>query len=594
MARRRFTTHPLVLRRAEVRRIRDITPRMRRITLTGAQLGSFEKDGTTHPPFVSSAFDDHIKLIFAEGDIAPALPVQLPHGIEWTASETRRARDYTPRNVTADGFDLDFVIHDGGVASRWAQEARPGDDLWFVGPKASTQAPEHIDWILLVADETGLPAVGRFLDERPIDAPATIVLTISDPTARQELAVRADDRVEWILADPTDGDALVAAVRALGLAERPDVATGYAWCGAESRALLPLRRHLSREVGLPRERLDITGYWHHEDEHEAPEDPAAAGDDAHPVPVPSPRAWFVVRAALQVGLVDAVAASPGIALADAATAVGIDAGPLAPLLGDLLTHGILAGDADGLRLGPAGEELLADEHAREVYDGLDSEILASLDGLGDALRSGTSAWSRRTGASFAAQADGDAELQEELQEGGEQLAYLTDGLLAHAVWESASRVLVVGPGSTPVGLALRGHRAVADVSIAEPRAGLAAIREDVAGAIPTHPLDAVSAASHEADVIVLAHALGHRTDAEATELVARVTGIAPRLLVLEASRPDALAGASAHTEVRHLALTGSALRDADAISALAGAHGWRRDEVVPLGWGVEGVLFTAR
>uniref|UniRef100_UPI0027D31A3E siderophore-interacting protein n=1 Tax=Microbacterium sp. 18062 TaxID=2681410 RepID=UPI0027D31A3E len=186
-----------------MRRIRDITPRMRRITLSGAELDAFESAAGSHPEFAAPGFDDHVKLIFAsDGDIAGAVPRQLTHGIEWGPSETRLGRDYTPRRIerTDAGIelDLDFVLHGEGPAASWAGAAVPGDPLWFVGPKSSTVLPDGLDWVLLAGDETALPAIGRYLDERPSEAPVRVVVLVEDAAAKQQLALRAGDRVEWI------------------------------------------------------------------------------------------------------------------------------------------------------------------------------------------------------------------------------------------------------------------------------------------------------------------------------------------------------------------------------------------------------------
>lgn len=110
---------------------------------------------------------------------------------------------------------LDFVVHGEGPAETWSASAREGDELWFVGPKSSLRLPERLDWILLVGDETALPAIGRFLDERPLDAPAHVLVTVPDEAARQELALRDGDTITWVVAEPGDPAALDAAVRAL-------------------------------------------------------------------------------------------------------------------------------------------------------------------------------------------------------------------------------------------------------------------------------------------------------------------------------------------------------------------------------------------
>src|SRR5690606_4612979 len=90
MAQRGLRTLPLVVRRLQVVRIREVTTRMLRVTLTGEQLEAFEHPAGPQPAFASPAFDDHVKIVFAPAsDMEAALPVQLSHGIEWPASSTR-------------------------------------------------------------------------------------------------------------------------------------------------------------------------------------------------------------------------------------------------------------------------------------------------------------------------------------------------------------------------------------------------------------------------------------------------------------------------------------------------------------------------
>jgi NADPH-dependent ferric siderophore reductase len=53
------------------------------------------------------------------------------------------SRDYTPLYDEArHELALDFYIHDGGVASTWAMNAREGDKLTIGGPRGSLVVPE--------------------------------------------------------------------------------------------------------------------------------------------------------------------------------------------------------------------------------------------------------------------------------------------------------------------------------------------------------------------------------------------------------------------------------------------------------------------
>lgn len=560
MTHRRFTPHPLVLRRLTVLRATDVTPRMRRVTLGGPQLLAFERDGLRHPAFASPMFDDHVKLLFAtEGPVEPVLPVQLAHGIDWPPAPTRAGRDYTPRRVGDGELDLDFVLHAGddepGPAEAWARRAAPGAELWAVGPKSSTVVPEDADGAILIGDETALPAIGRFFEERPIAGPAHAIIAVGDPSARQELALRADDLITWVVARPGDPEALERAVIALG--DAPFAGRPYVWAGAESRALLPVRRLLSRTHGVPRSRLDITGYWHARDVGQT--DATAAAGAAHTTagtPVESPAAWFAVRAALQLGVFDA-AEGTGSSLSGIAEAVGTDAGALGPLLDLLVSRGYLSEDGGLIRLADAGMELMADEHERERFDGFEADRLLALHDLVPALRGTGTAWAHRHGGSLAVTAEHDDGLRGELAEQAGGLAYLMPALRAASPWPSGARLTARGPGAEVVADALRSAGDDAPFAVVE-------------GA---------------ADVEIHAQSLTHRTDDEVRAYLAGIEGVS-QLILIEPTRADALSPHAAEEGLLHLAVTGSARRSADRLRELAAEAGWDGTGTHELGWGV--------
>ncbi|CAM5462436.1 MULTISPECIES: siderophore-interacting protein [Streptomyces] len=584
-AQRAYTTHPLVLRRVTVRSVHQVTPRMRRVVLGGEELAAFTRDGTGHPAFAAPGFDDHIKLILAaDGDVHAALPAQLPHGIEWTPAEHRLTRDYTPRRVDPEAGELhlDFVVHGDGPAEAWSAAAREGDELWFVGPKSSLRLPERLDWIQLVGDETALPAIGRFLDERPLDAPAHVLVTVSDDSARQELALREGDTVTWVVAEPGDAEALEAAVRALPV----EAGEGYVWAAAESRALLPVRRYLQREQKLPKDRLNVTGYWHRE---EAPAPEAEATADAavrEPARIPSPLPWLVARAALQLGVVDAVADAPGLSAVALAARVGVPVAGIGVLLPLLSSYGVVVGaddGASGLRLGPAGEELL-DEHEREEYTGHEAELLLAVTHLAPALRGGGSPWRLASGGTLHEAVAQDAERYSELVEECEQLVFLLGGLTADPLWESIGTCLLTGPGSASVAAALDDARQRPRLRVAEDAVPVAVLR----GHVPAP--DRIDWTAGPADVAVAAKALAHRTDEEAVLLLTRLAGWTRTAVLVEASRPDGLSPHAAEAALHAYAATGSPLRDSAAIAALAHRSGWEVERTIALGWGAEATV----
>ncbi|MFM9258979.1 siderophore-interacting protein [Rhodococcus sp. 5A-K4] len=132
------TAYPVTLRELEVHRVTEVTPGMRRVTLTGAQLDTFTNaDGIAEPAFASTGFDDDIRLLFTyPGETDPVLPVMVDGSVTFAAGRRPLARAYTVRRYDPQTreLDVDFVVHGDGVATTWARDAGPGDRMHIAGP----------------------------------------------------------------------------------------------------------------------------------------------------------------------------------------------------------------------------------------------------------------------------------------------------------------------------------------------------------------------------------------------------------------------------------------------------------------------------
>lgn len=125
-----------------------------RITLGGPQLEGFS----------SSGYDDHIKIFFPKEPDSFVAPVVGDDSIVWHGAERPAARDYTPiYDAKRRALELDFYLHDGGVASRWAQRVQPGEPAFIGGPRGSLVVPVDYPWQLYLCDESGMPALGQRL-----------------------------------------------------------------------------------------------------------------------------------------------------------------------------------------------------------------------------------------------------------------------------------------------------------------------------------------------------------------------------------------------------------------------------------------------
>ncbi|WP_278315443.1 siderophore-interacting protein [Lolliginicoccus levis] len=243
----------------EVIEARRVTPSMVRVTLGGPGLAGFASSGKP---------DERLGVYFPNpGKREPQRPSITDGSWEFADPEdVPEARSYTVRSARPDRgeIDIDFVVHQGGVASAWAMQARPGDivglsdaDGWFAPLPATSR-------YLLVADATGLPAAARIIEEAP---PGTLVDAILEvPAAEDEhyLAMPAGCSATWLVGSGL-GHApsrLAEAVRELG----PLTDGTHVWVAAEAATTRAIRKDLRRERGLPNARMTVIGYWRQDKE----------------------------------------------------------------------------------------------------------------------------------------------------------------------------------------------------------------------------------------------------------------------------------------------------------------------------------------
>lgn len=275
----------------------ELSPSLSRLVFTGPDVAQMH----------TLAADQRVKLFFPGADGSPS---DLPDDMHW--NEARRAlheaqrppmRTYTIRALrrAAAEVDIDFVMHGvNGPASAWATHARSGDRLQILAPNlAFAGDPGGYEWnppsgvrnILLVGDETALPAIAGILEGLAEQAdPPQVQAFIEVPLQQDCLALPCNAHISlhWLPRDPLrsqQGEAMLQAVT--HLAELPPRRTPsstalqevdierqilwerasrntqsfYAWVAGESGAVMKIRRFLINEHGLDRRALTLMGYW---------------------------------------------------------------------------------------------------------------------------------------------------------------------------------------------------------------------------------------------------------------------------------------------------------------------------------------------
>lgn len=412
---RRTTVHPLTLREATVARVTDLTPGMRRITLGGDQLGAFTSDnGFLQPAFTSGGFDDDIRLLFPyPGEDAPVLPVQKERGLDHPKDPRPLSRAYTVRRWDAESgeLDVDFVRHGVGVGTTWAYRAQVGDRIHFFGPSLSRSLPDlgqDADWLLVVGDDTAVPAIARLLEDLPGDARGQVFIEVTEDSHRQELRELPQVTVTWLTHGTSAGAAahslLLDAVRTTDWWDgRP-----FAWIAGEQRTVRDLRRHLVEEREVPKTDIDFTGYWRRDavvslEEDDAVPDPErnkAAFEKLHDLTELVPP--IAIRTAVELGIPDMI--SRGVtSVVDLAERSGSDERALGKLLRYLLALEVLTAPRPGhYGLSPVGEVLTV-EFVANLLDpaGVGGREMLGIFGLTESVRTGRASYASVTGQTFA-------------------------------------------------------------------------------------------------------------------------------------------------------------------------------------------------
>ena len=245
--------HEIRQRHLQVLRVTELTPRMRRITLGGAELQGFTSVGS----------DDHIKLLFAETPEQQQAIEARNLGREGGARPTMR--EYTPRRIdlVANELDIDFVLHGDGPASTWADQVKVGQHLYIGGPRGSMIVPDIFDSYLLIGDETALPAIARRLEGLAANRKALVVIEVENGKEQQVLQSAAEVNVIWVLREGGK-DHLLSTVRQIQV----PAGSLYAWVATESKVSRQIRRVLLDKHGLNEQFVKAVGYWRLDDSDE--------------------------------------------------------------------------------------------------------------------------------------------------------------------------------------------------------------------------------------------------------------------------------------------------------------------------------------
>lgn len=255
--------HLTVLRRER------LSPHWMRVTLGGGEIEQFRAMG----------FDQWFRLFLPLGgdeglDRLPAKAnklfgylryLRIPDGVR-PVMRNYTVRAFRPATAQRGAeIDVDFVLHgsaeDGtaGPASRWAETCEPGESVVIIDEGLAFNPQRGTDRILLVADETGLPAIAGICASLPSHASGLAIVEV--PSAEDALDFDRPTGVEvrWLVRDH-DVKPGALALQALREASIPD-APLHAYLVGEQALPTEGRRHLVNERGVAKDAVSFCGYW---------------------------------------------------------------------------------------------------------------------------------------------------------------------------------------------------------------------------------------------------------------------------------------------------------------------------------------------
>lgn len=235
--------------------VTDLGGGMRRITFGADELGAFRLVGA----------DEYFGLLVPRAGATLTLPdagrENVRAAIADMPEEQRPAlRWYTIRahHIRHRTIEVDIVTHgDSGPGSAWACAARVGDRVGFRSGGALFRGHECEGPMVLVADETALPALAAILDAHPeVVHRAAIHVEVADPTVLTAYAFGGADLHVHRRTDGIPGSAVLPALAATDLRQ-----VAYAWLCGESGLVTEGRRRLVRHGGVDRRSVLFSGYW---------------------------------------------------------------------------------------------------------------------------------------------------------------------------------------------------------------------------------------------------------------------------------------------------------------------------------------------
>ncbi len=255
--------------RLTVLRTERLAPHWIRVTLGGGEVERFTPMG----------FDQWFRLFLPIGGEAglervPAKAngmlgylkfLRIPDG-ERPVMRNYSVRAYRPATADAGAeIDVDFVLHGSaaegtaGPASRWAETCSAGEHVLIIDEGLTFNPQRGTDRVVLVGDETALPAIASISASLPDSATGFAIIEVPSEADALEFPRPEGLELTWIVR-PRGTKPGELALDALRAAELP-VDRFHAYGAGEQSLASGVRKQLVGERGVDKDQVSFCGYW---------------------------------------------------------------------------------------------------------------------------------------------------------------------------------------------------------------------------------------------------------------------------------------------------------------------------------------------
>ena len=167
---------------------------------------------------------------------------------------------YTIRNFSQDEIKMWFVLHShSGNLGNWAEKAKKGDQAILWGPRSMFSPSKKFSHLILIADETGIPAMKVISENNKNFSKCTTFYEVIDESC--QIPSKGENNIleNWIYREgdePGEGEKLLDSLKVYELPKNDF----YIFGAGEARQMMKIRKFFKSE-GVAKEEMHITGYW---------------------------------------------------------------------------------------------------------------------------------------------------------------------------------------------------------------------------------------------------------------------------------------------------------------------------------------------